>query len=255
MVLIQSNKKILEVTLNRPDVHNAFNPEMISKLTSIFTDINEIKKHRLVLLSANGESFCSGADLNWMKSMVDFSFDQNLEDAQKLFSMFEAIKNCPIPVFANVFGNVFGGGLGLVAASDVVIAEEKTKFCFSEAKLGLLPAVISPFVKRKMNPAAMREVFFTAEVFSSEQASQWGLVNFFGTKEEIAVFFEEKKKGVLASAPEAVTLSKQLLNDLEKWSWETSQLETPKIIAKKRIEPEAQDGIRAFLEKRKPKWI
>jgi methylglutaconyl-CoA hydratase len=252
--LLKEENNILLVSLNRPEVHNAFNPEMIQELTRIFSDTNHIIKYRAVLLSGEGESFCAGADLNWMKSMAKFNFEENREDAQKLFVMFDVMKNCPIPVIGKIHGNVFGGGLGLVAVCDITAAEAKTKFCFSEAKLGLVPSVISPFVRRKMAPHIVRELFLTAELFSAEKACEAGLLHFAGSLKDCDKFVQSKIEAISKCGKGAISSTKKLLNDLENLESKDLKKETASVIAKRRVSEEGQEGLKAFLEKRKPSW-
>jgi methylglutaconyl-CoA hydratase len=254
-IIVKEENGILNITLNRPEIHNAFDPEMIGELTHIFSDQNFSVKSRAVILKGAGESFCAGADLNWMKSMMKYNFEENLADAQRLFTMFDVMKNCPVPVIGKIHGNVFGGGLGLVAICDIVAAEEKTKFCFSEAKLGLVPSVISPFVRRKMAPHILRELFLTADVFTSEKAMSAGLVHFTGSNSKCDKFVEEKIGSIRKCGKGALITTKKLLNDLENIDHKDIKLETASVISRRRVSEEGQEGLKSFLEKRKPNWI
>lgn len=253
MLEVKSENEVLYVKLNRPELHNAFNPEMISELTKVFT--KQAPQHRAVVLSGNGKSFCAGADLNWMQSMVKYTKAQNKADSLKLHAMFSAIQNCPVPVLTKIHGNVFAGGLGLVAASDIVIAESSTQFCFSEPKLGLVPAVISHFVSLKMNPAQMREVFLTAEVFGSTYAQHSGLVHFVGDTQACENYVKQKITHILKCGPKAVVETKKLLNALPNMNAAKRKNHTTQLIASVRVSAEGQEGLKSFLEKRKPKWF
>ena len=254
-IIVKEENGILHITLNRPEIHNAFNPDMIAELTRVFSDQNFSIKSRAVVISGEGESFCAGADLNWMKSMMKFNFEENVADAQRLFTMFDVMKNCPVPVIGKIHGNVFGGGLGLVAICDIVAAEEKTKFCFSEAKLGLVPSVISSFVARKMAPHHVRELFLTAEIFDAEKAMTSGLVHFTGSKSKCEKYVEEKIASIKKCGKGALISTKQLLNDLENLNPQEVKAETTNVISRRRVSEEGQEGLKAFLEKRKPNWL
>jgi len=254
-LVTKEDKNILWVSLNRPEVHNAFNQEMIQELTLLFSDTAPLNKYRAIVLSGEGESFCAGADLNWMKSMVKYNFEENVEDAQKLFVMFDVMKNCPLPIIGKIHGNVFGGGLGLVAICDIAVAEEKTKFCFSEAKLGLVPSVISPFIRRKMQAHIVRELFLTAEIFNSKKALESGLLHFAGSKKDCEKYIQEKIDLISKCGKQAVSTTKKLLNDLETISFKELKTETSSVIARRRVSEEGQEGLKAFLEKRKPNWL
>ncbi len=175
-VIVTELNQVAYVKLNRPDVRNAFNPAMIAEITLLFRNLQARKDLRAVVLQGEGKVFCAGADLNWMKEMVNFSFEQNREDSLKLFAMFEAIAECTLPVVGLVHGAVFGGALGLVAICDEVIAEEGTQFCFSEVKLGIAPAVISSFVNRKAVGGKVRPLMLSGVIFNPHIAQQSGLV-------------------------------------------------------------------------------
>lgn len=254
-IIVKEENGILNISLNRPEIHNAFNPEMIAELTQVFSDHNFSVKSRAIILSGEGESFCAGADLNWMKSMMKYNFEENVADAQRLFTMFEVMRNCPVPVIGKVHGNVFGGGLGLVAVCDIVAVEEKTKFCFSEAKLGLVPSVISSFVIRKMAPHFVRESFLTAEIFDAQKALTSGLCHFVGSQAKCEKFVEEKVSSIRKCGMGALISTKKLLNDLENLSPQEVKKETTTVISRRRVSEEGQEGLKAFLEKRKPSWL
>ncbi len=250
-LILKPENKVLHIKLNRPTVHNAFNPEMIQELTSVFSDIKDLSQYHAVVLRGEGPSFCSGGDLNWMKSMVKYTFDENLKDANQLFEMFEVLKNCPVPLIGLVHGNIFGGGLGLVAVCDIVYAEENSKFCFSETKLGLAPAVITPFVKRKVASHYLREVMFSADIFGVHRALDMGLVHFFGSTEQMYKELDAKVSLLSKCGREAVHVTKKLLNDLEPLSWEDSKKYVTRTISERRISAEGQERLKAFLDKNK----
>lgn len=254
-IIVKEDNGILNISLNRPEIHNAFNPEMIAELTKVFSDQNFTIKSRAVVLTGEGESFCAGADLNWMKSMMKFNFEENLADAQRLYTMFDVMKNCPVPVIGKIHGNVFGGGLGLVAICDIVAADEKTKFCFSEAKLGLVPSVISPFVRRKMSPHVLRELFLTADIFDSKKALESGLIHFSASSSKCTKYLDEKIQSIRKCGKGALISTKKLLNDLETLDLQQTKIETTTVISRRRVSEEGQEGLKAFLEKRKPNWI
>jgi methylglutaconyl-CoA hydratase len=253
-LILKPEKHTLHVKLNRPEVHNAFNPDAIQELTKVFSDKELEKQYRCVVLRGEGESFCAGGDLNWMKSMVNYTEAENKKDATALFNMFEAIKNCPLPVIALAHGNVFGGGIGLIAACDMVYAEKNTKFCFSEAKIGIIPAVISPFVRKKVKDSYLHEVFLTAEVFGVHRALDMGLIHGFGELRDMYAIIDDKVANILKCGRHAVRETKQLLNQTHISSWEQTKEYSISTIARLRVSPEGQEGLKAFLEKRKPSW-
>lgn len=239
------------VELNKPELKNAFNPEMISEITEAFNTLSKDKSVRAVILKGAGTAFCAGADLNWMKSMVDFSFEQNIKDSEKLWEMFEAIAFCEAPVIGLVHGAAFGGALGLIAACDYVIADEATKYCFSEVRLGLSPAVISSFILRKCADAQVRPYMLNAEVFDSVAAQRMGLVHIIkNTTDGLA---EAKKFSALGA--EATRETKKLLNNIEKSksekSWSEQKKLTTTVISERRMSKEGQERLKAFLNKSK----
>lgn len=235
------------VSLNRPEVKNAFHPEMIAEITTTFQNMNTEKNIKAVLLKGEGNIFCAGADLNWMKEMVTYSFEQNIQDSEKLWDMFEAIKNTEIPVIAKVQGSVFGGALGLLACADYVYATENTKFCFSEVRLGLAPAVISSFVIRKCSDALVRPLMLSAEIFDTATAEVIGLVHhrYHSDIADMAVLENFTDNGT-----EAMRETKKLLNQISLVSWADQKKLTTKVISERRTSPEAQDRLKKFLDKK-----
>ncbi|GAB4410400.1 MAG: enoyl-CoA hydratase-related protein [Bacteriovoracaceae bacterium] len=247
------------ITLNRPELHNAFNDEMIIELTNKFRDLKKDSTLRVVVLTGEGKSFCAGADLNWMKKMKDYSAEENYQDSVKLAEMFEEINNCPVPVVGKINGAALGGGSGLIAVCDIVIASNKAKLGFTEARLGLLPAVISPFVVAKIGETHARATFLSGEMFDSDRAMTMGLVHNVCSPEELDQKVEEQVGKLLESAPEASREAKKLIQSLMGY-WKKSEYPvlkdfTCKTISRIRIGDEAQEGMNSLLEKRKPHWI
>ena len=234
---------VLRVVLARPERRNAFDAALIDELAAAFADVGDV---RAVVLSGEGPSFSAGADVEWMRSSVDLSFDENVADALRLRAMLDAIDGCPAPVIARVQGHALGGGCGLVACSDIVIAEPAAQFAFSEVKLGIVPAVISPFALAKIGTGAARRYFVTGERFSAAEALRIGLVSEVAEDLDAAV---DRVLGELRSAgPEAARAAKELARapvDAE---------ETARRIATRRTSDEGQEGLRAFLEKRDARW-
>lgn len=249
---IQLKEKIYLVTLNRPDVRNAFNPEMIREITLAFKNVPV--ESRMVVLQGNGKVFCSGADLEWMKSMVDYTFEKNVADSVELHLMFETMRNCPLPIVAVVQGAAMGGALGLIACSDVVIAEESTQFCFSEVRLGLAPAVISSFVLQKANLGLIGPWMISGKIFGAQEGVRMGLVHEVVGTENLAAVQDRWMQVFLDAAPGAIRDTKVLLQELlQKDDQEQKQI-TTQLIANRRVSAEGQEGLKAFLEKRKPSW-
>jgi methylglutaconyl-CoA hydratase len=245
---------VCTVMLNRPDKHNAFHPEMIGELTETFLRLENEKSVRVVILKGAGKSFSAGGDLEWMRSMVDFSFDENIRDAQKLFDMFQAMADCTVPLIGVVHGNVMGGGLGLVSVCDMVACDEKTQFSFSEARIGIAPAVISPFVLRKINQGHARQLMLTAKIFSAEEAKAAGLVHFVGDGPSCGKYIESAVTQFRECAPEAVREAKRLMNYISSHPWPQFRDRAAQVIAERRVSAEGQEGLKAFLEKRTPHW-
>jgi methylglutaconyl-CoA hydratase len=251
---LTQNRSILTVSLNRPEKRNAFFPEMIQEITKTFKQLLKDKTVRAVLLTGEGESFCSGGDLQWMKSMAEFTLKQNQKDAEALFEMYWAIRNTPVPVVGKVFGHCFGGGAGLTAVCDIVAAESATQFSFSEVKWGLVPAVISPFVAERAQPALTREWFVTAKTFKASEALQGGLINFSGSMAEVDACLDQVFERILTSAPEAVKATKKLHQSYSIIDWKKIRPTVTKLIAQRRVSDEGQKGLKAFLEKTNPQW-
>jgi len=242
-VRIDRDGSVLRVTLTRPDRRNAFDSQVISELAEAFVDVG---KARAVVLSGEGASFCAGADVDWMRASVDLSFDENVADANAMRMMFEAIDRCPAPVVAGVQGHALGGGAGLVAVSDVAISAPGTAYAFSEVKLGIIPAVISPFALARIGAGNARRYFLTGERFDAATALHIGLVHEIADDLDSAV---ERVVGELLSAgPHAARWAKRLVRE------RPDGPETARWIAERRASDEGQEGLRAFLEKRPAAW-
>jgi methylglutaconyl-CoA hydratase len=240
---IERDGGVLRVTLSRPETRNAFDAGLIANLAEAFVDVG---KARAVLLSGEGPSFCAGADVEWMRSSVDLDFEANVADANALRAMLEAVDRCPAPVVVRVQGHALGGGAGLVACADIAVAEPRAVFAFSEVKLGIIPAVISPFALAKIGPSWARRYFVTGERFDAATALAMGLVHEVDADLDMAV---ERVLAELESAgPRAARHAKRLV--LER----PDGPETARRIAERRTSAEGQEGLRAFLERRTPKW-
>jgi methylglutaconyl-CoA hydratase len=256
MLKVDIDRHIARVTLDRPDVHNAFNDELIQLITQAFTDLGARDDVRAIVLGGNGKSFCAGADLNWMKRMVHYSYEENLEDARALGRMFLTIAKCPKPVIARVHGAALGGGAGLTAACDIAVAVESAQFGFTEVKLGILPAVISPFVLARIGTPRAREFFITGERFLAGVAHSMGLIEHVAAHEfALDALIESKISQILTSAPGAVAAAKELIFGVAARNLETALEYTAETIARVRAGEEGQAGMKAFLERQKPPWI
>jgi methylglutaconyl-CoA hydratase len=240
---IERKGSVLRVTLARPERRNAFDAELIRALTEAFADVGDA---RVVVLAGDGESFCAGADIEWQRSAIDLSYEENVEDALRLHAMLEAIDSCPAPVVARIHGYCLGGGCGLAASVDVALAADDVTFGFSEVKLGIVPAVISPFVLSRIGEGAARRYFLTGERFDAATALHIGLVH------EVAADLDEAVERVagelLSSGPEAIRAAKALIRA------RPSGDEAAHIAAELRTSEEGQAGLRAFLEKRPAPW-
>jgi len=251
---IHHDGPVVRITLSRPDVRNAFNEALIGELTAWAESIAPSAGARVAVLQGAGRVFCAGADLEWMARMADYSHDENIRDARALGRMFAALNALPIPLVGRVHGAALGGGAGLAAVCDVVVAAEDTIFGFTEVKLGILPAVISPYVVGKIGQSAARELFLTGARFSAARAREIGLVHATGDAGEIDRMVAKYVIDVLTSGPDAVAASKRLIADVVHRSPAQTLDLTADAIARQRVSPEGQEGMRAFLDKRKPSW-
>lgn len=243
------------VTLNRPEIHNAFNDKLILEITEQFELLDADSSVRLVVLSGEGRSFCAGADLNWMSSMVSYSMEENIEDSRNLAKMFQTINYFSKPVIGKINGHALGGGVGVVAVCDYAITHDKAKFGFTEVRLGLVPAVISPYCINKIGESNARAWFLSGEMFQGEQAKHMGLVHEVTTLEKFEARSEEIIESHLKAGPEAAVAAKVLINDVLATDEEDLETYTCTEIAKKRISSEGQMGMMALLNKEKPSWI
>ena len=253
MLLVEKKDGVARVTLNRPEVRNAFDDALIERLHENFLSLGKDDSVRVVILAGNGPAFCAGADLNWMKRMAGYDYAANQRDAQALADMLAALDRLPKPTIARVHGAAFAGGTGLVAACDIAVGAREAKFCFSEAKLGLSPATISPHVIRAIGERAARRYFLTAEVFDAEEAHRIGMLTILTDKLDETV--DSLLGHLLAGGPEAMKKIKELIRAVSNRPLDDALVaETAKRIAEIRVSPEGKEGIASFLEKRKPSW-
>jgi methylglutaconyl-CoA hydratase len=246
---------VAKIALNRPEVHNAFDAETISELTRAFAEVGRDPRARVVVLSGNGKNFCAGADLHWMKASAKFTKTQNERDARKMHIMLEAIYTCPKPVLAKIQGVAFGGGVGLASVVDVAVASNDAKFSLSEVRLGILPAVISPFVIRKIGVAAFRTYGLSAKRMTAEEALRIGLIQEMVSPDQLDVATERWISDFLQNAPEAMATVKSLSDRVRSMTIKAASNLTVKAIAKARAGKEGQEGMAAFFEKRKANWV
>jgi methylglutaconyl-CoA hydratase len=246
--------QVATVTLSRPNAHNALNESLIEELTRCFEEISDDERVRVVVLAGDGRSFCAGADIGYMRETASFSYEENLEDARRLAMMYWTIYECPKPLVARVQGAAMGGGAGLVAVADVAVADSETRFAFSEVRLGIAPATISPFVVRKVGASHARSLFVTGERFDAEMAREIGLVHKVVSKDGLDAAVDEKVGELLQGGPVAQATMKALLRRLET----TEPMEAPgltaRVISELRTGEEGQEGLAAFIEKRAPRW-
>jgi len=254
-LLFEIDDGVARIVLNRPDVHNAFNDIMIREMTDVFNGLEKYSEVRVAVLTGKGKSFCAGADLNWMRRVKDYSYEDNLHESLELSNMLYSIYSSPKPTVARVNGAAIGGGTGLVAVCDIAIAASTAKFSFSEVKIGLIPACISPYVVKKCGEGRCREFFLTGERMTADRALDAGLVNKVVAVEELDQAVAEQVKQLLSSGPEAIARCKELLRNVPLMTYDEVKKYTAEVIARIRISEEGQEGMAAFLEKRKPKWF
>lgn len=248
--------KLATVTLNRPDVRNAFNETTIAELALAFDQLGRNDIVRAIVLAANGPAFCAGADLNWMKKMAGYTHAENSKDALQLADMLRTIYLCPKPVVAKVQGDCYAGGMGLVAACDVVVAAEEASFCLSEVKLGLIPATISPYVIKAMGENAARRYFLTAERFSAQEALRIGFAHEVAAAGELDAKVAAIVKALVSNSPNAVGQAKALVREIAGRPVDQALVaDTAERIAHIRASGEGREGVASFLEKRKPSWL
>ena len=252
---IQTQDRVARIYLNRPEVRNAFNDHVIAELTDAFTRLGRDPGLRAIVLGGHGKAFCAGADLAWMRTMADYDWEGNRADAARLAEMLWAVDDCPLPGLGRVHGDCYAGGMGLAAACDVLVAAEGVHFCLSEARLGLLPATISPYVLRAMGEQAARRYFLTAERFSAAQARAMGFVHELVAPEALDAKVDEIVALLVANGPAAVQACKRLVRDVAgRPITPELRAETARRIADVRASAEGREGVQAFLDKREPGW-
>ncbi len=253
---LSSASGVATVTLNRPEVRNAFNDEVIAEMTACFMDLGSRPDVRCIVLAANGTAFCAGADLNWMKRMADYTRDENVADAGALAEMLRVVYTCPKPTIAKVQGDVYAGGTGLVAACDIAVSVDTAGYCLSEVKLGLIPATISPYVIRAMGARAAHRYFLTAERFDAAEALRIGFVHEVVAADRLDAKIAELAKALVNAGPEAVKLCKLLVQDVADQEITPALIQmTVEAIADIRVSDEGREGVQSFLQKRKPGWL
>lgn len=247
---------VLSIELNRLEVRNAFNDELISDLQRTFDTIATDPGVRVVVLKGAGPTFCAGGDLNWMQASVQLSREENLKETRKLSRMFSTMNQCPKPLVGLVQGAAIGGGVGLVAVCDYVICSDETVFSLSEVRLGIVPACIGPFVLAKVGESHARAFFISAERFQAKRAFEVGLVHELVAKpEQLTTAVARVTKNLLQCGPNAMGVAKRLIRDLKAKNYDEGLEYVSATLADLRISPEGQEGLKAFLEKRKPSWI
>lgn len=253
--LYKVEKNIATITMNRPEVHNAFNEGMIAAMTEAFEKAGADKGVRAVILNGNGKSFCAGGDLNWMRKVADYNFEQNVADAMTLGRLLKTINTLPKPTIALVQGNAFGGGVGLAACCDIAFAEDTAKFCLSEVKIGLIPSIIAPYVIAAIGERQARRYFLTAEVIDGKTAARIGLVHEAAPSSEMDNLLDEAIYALWEGAPAAQARGKNLILDIAKRKIDDDLIKfTSEKIAEARASEEGKEGLSAFLSKGTPGW-
>ncbi len=248
--------RVARITLTRPEVRNAFNDEVIQQLKAAFETVGERDDVRAVVLAAEGPAFCAGADLHWMRRMADYTRDENIADAGQLAAMLQAIYHCPKPTVARVQGDVFAGGMGLVAACDMAVSVDTATYCLSEVKLGLIPATISPYVIRAMGARAAHRYFLTAERFSAAEAHRIGFVHEVVNADALDAAVDALTHALCSAGPAAVRACKRLVQDVAEREINAALIaQTVAGIADIRASAEGREGVQSFLQKRKPNWL
>jgi methylglutaconyl-CoA hydratase len=253
-LITERDGAVERLTLNRPQVRNALNSEAIAELTDWAARVHERRDLRAVVIAGAGASFSAGADITWMASTIDYTREQNLADAAALSQLFLALDALPVPLIGRIHGAALGGGSGLAAVCDIVVAEEQAIFGFTEVKLGIVAGVISPFVLAKIGRSAARELFLTGMRFSAARAREIGLVHRVVPAAALDEAIADYLKEILTAGPEAVAAAKLLINDVWDLPLEPARIRAAEAIAARRVSAEGQEGLRAFLEKRKAKW-
>jgi len=254
LVEVARDHAVARVWLNRPEQHNAMSPELAFELGDAFTALAGDDRVRVVVLGGRGPSFCAGADIAAMKSFADATYDENVADAERLGAVFAAVAGCPKPVVARVHGNVFGGGVGLTCACDLAVAADDARFGLTEVRLGILPALISPYVIRRLGDARARELMLTGERFGADVAVRAGLVHHAAPAAELDARVDERVAALLEGAPAAQRRIKELLARWGELGWRDYRDSLPATLAEVRAGDEAKDGLTAFFDKRRPAW-
>ena len=253
-ILFTPKERVARISLNRPEVHNAFNAAMVREIAEAFEEAQGDESVRVVVLTGIGESFCAGADLNWMREIIRYSFEQNLKESMEVAELMHKIYSLSKPTIARINGAAIGGGNGLFSACDIAVASERARFGLSEVKIGLVPAAISPYVMRRIGESAARELFLTGERFDARRALEIGLVNKVVPHDKLEVKVDEIIRLLLSSGPEAIASCKELLHKVPAMTDAEAKVYTAEMIARLRVSQEGQEGMAAFLEKRKPRW-
>lgn len=244
------------LTLTRPELRNAFNDAVIAELTQAFSELGAREDVRAIVLAAEGPAFCAGADLNWMRRMADYDREQNLADAARLAEMLRVIHHCPKPVVARVQGDVYAGGMGLVACCDIALSADSAHYCLSETRLGLVPATISPYVLRAMGPRAAQRYCLSAERFDAAEALRIGFVHELVPADQLDARVDAVVKALLNASPAAVRACKRLLQDVAQREIDAALIaQTVEAIADIRSSTEGREGVQSFLQKRQPAWL
>ncbi len=254
-ILSERDGPVLRLTLNRPEVRNAFDEELIAALTAAATSAAEDRTLRAIVLGGSGKTFCAGADIGWMSKAIAYTHRENLTDAEDLARMLERLDTLAVPLIGRVHGAALGGGVGLAAVCDIVIAADDTVFALSEVKLGILPAVVAPYVLRKIGVSAARELFLTGARFSAARAKDIGLVHQVVPAAGVDEAIGQRLSDILSAGPKAVAIAKSLIREIAATNPRDVIGLTTNTIASQRVSEEGQEGLRAFLEKRKPRWI
>ena len=255
-IRISAQGGVVTVVLSRPDVRNAFNDEVIAELSQAFIQLGDDPQVRAIVLMAEGPAFCAGADLNWMRRMADYSREENEQDAEKLAFMLRTIYECPKPTIARVQGDVYAGGMGLVACCDMAVSVDTANYCLSEVKLGLIPATIGPYVIRAMGPRASHRYFLTAERFSAAEARRIGFVHEVVPADQLDATVSTWVQALLAASPNAIKECKKLVQYVADRDITRLLIDhTVKAIADIRASDEGKEGVQSFLQKRKPAWL
>ncbi|MFO7732751.1 MAG: enoyl-CoA hydratase/isomerase family protein [Candidatus Aminicenantes bacterium] len=251
---VERDGRVTRLWLNRPAVRNAFNAVMVRELRKALEDVRRDDEVRVVVLSGRGSSFCSGADLNWMREIINFTYEQNLGETMELAEALHELYSLPKPTVARVNGPAIGGGTGFVSACDIVVASTEARFGLSEVKIGVVPAAISPYVVRRMGESRARQYFLTGERMDGRRALEVGLANIVAEPAGLDAAVEAVVGSLLSSGPEALASAKELLRRVPGMDFGEAKRFTAEMIARLRISEEAQEGMAAFLEKRKPNW-